>query len=60
VAYPDGVEAANGTIYVIYDRGRVTDREILMATFTEEDVRQGKCVTAECRLQRLVNKAGGS
>jgi predicted neuraminidase len=59
VAYPDGVEAANGTIYVIYDRGRNTDREILMATFTEDDVKQGKCVTAECRLQMLVNKAGG-
>ncbi|MGH9669680.1 MAG: sialidase family protein [Terriglobales bacterium] len=58
VSYPDGVEADNGKIYVIYDRGRNTDREILMATFTEEDVRQGKCATRQCQLKMLVNKAG--
>ena len=58
VAYPDGVEADNGKIYVIYDRGRSTDREILMATFTEEDVKQGKCVTGQCQLKMLVNKGG--
>ena len=54
----DGVEADNGKIYVIYDRGRQKEREILMATFTEDDVRQGKCVTAQCQLKMLVNKAG--
>ncbi len=58
VSYPDGVEADNGKIYVIYDRGRNTEREILMATFTEEDVKQGKCVTGRCELKMLVNKAG--
>jgi hypothetical protein len=58
VSYPDGVEADNGKIYVVYDRGRFTDREILMATFTEEDVKQGKCVTGECQLKMLVNKGG--
>ncbi|HLW86665.1 MAG TPA: sialidase family protein [Candidatus Sulfotelmatobacter sp.] len=59
VSYPDGVEAGNGKIYVIYDRGRSTDREILMATFTEEDIKQGKCVTDQCQLKMIVNKAGG-
>lgn len=58
VSYPDGVEADNGKIYVIYDRGRITEREILMATFTEEDVRLGKCATDQCRLKMIVNKAG--
>lgn len=58
VSYPDGVEADDGKIYVIYDRGRFTDREILMATFTEEDVKQGKCVTGQCELKMLVNKGG--
>jgi predicted neuraminidase len=58
VSYPDGVEADNGKIYVIYDRGRDTDREILMATFAEEDVKQGKCVTNLCQLKTIVNKAG--
>ena len=58
VSYPDGVEADSGKIYVIYDRGRDTDREILMATFTEQDVNKGKCVTGQCQLKVLVNKAG--
>ncbi|HEV2315443.1 MAG TPA: sialidase family protein [Candidatus Acidoferrales bacterium] len=58
VSYPDGVEAEDGKIYVIYDRGRTTDREILIATFMEEDVKQGKCVTDQCQLKRIVNKAG--
>ena len=58
VSYPDGVEADNGKTYVAYDRGRSTDREILMATFTEEDVKQGRCVDDECRLKVVVNKAG--
>lgn len=58
VSYPDGVEANNGKIYVIYDRLRKTEREILMATFTEEDVKQERCVKDQCRLKVLVNKAG--
>ena len=58
VSYPDGVEAGSGKIYVIYDRGRDTDREILMAIFTEEDIKQGKCVTDQCQVKMIVNKAG--
>jgi hypothetical protein len=61
VSYPDGVEAQNGDLYVIYDRGRfppTADREILMATFTEADVKQGQCVTERARLQVVVNWAG--
>ncbi len=58
VSYPDGVDAGNGKIYVIYDRGRDTDREILMAPFTEEDIKQGKCVSGQCQLRMIVNKAG--
>ena len=58
VSYPDGVEAGNGKIYMIYDRGRETDREILMAIFAEEDIKQGKCVTDQCQLKMIVNKAG--
>lgn len=57
VSYPDGVQADNGTIYIIYDRLRNTEREILMATFTEEDARRGKCVTDKCQLRMLVNRA---
>lgn len=58
VSYPDGIEADDGTIYLIYDRLRYTEREILLAKFTEVDVRQRKCVTDNCKLGMLVNKAG--
>ena len=59
VSYPDGVQAPDGTIYIVYDYKRHTDKEILMATFTEEDVTQGQRVTDKVRLQVLINKATG-
>ena len=59
VSYPDGVEAPDGRIYVIYDRDRYGAKEILMAVFTEEDVAKGKCVSKHGRLKVLVNNAGG-
>ena len=58
VTYPDGVEAGDGKIYMIYDHGRSSDREILMATFREDDVKQGSCITRDCQLRMLINKAG--
>ena len=42
VSYPDAKEADDGFIYVTYDHERVTEREILMARFTEEDIIKGK------------------
>ena len=60
VAYPDGQQAADGTIYLIYDRDRRDAREILLATVTEEDVLAGRPVTGTCRLRRLVSKSGPS
>jgi predicted neuraminidase len=59
VSYPDGVQASNGLIYVIYDWERQRDKEILLATFREEDVRQGKPVSADTRLRVRVNQAKG-
>lgn len=41
VSYPDAVEDAGGRIHVIYDRSRVGEGEILLQTFTEEDVIAG-------------------
>jgi hypothetical protein len=41
-------------MYLIYDRERKGAREILMATFTEEDVRKGE----GARLRVVVNRAG--
>ena len=42
LSYPDGAQDENGVIRVIYDRGRSTDKEIIMATFTEDDILNGK------------------
>ena len=41
ISYPDGVEAPDGRIRIIYDRDRNHDGDILMATFREEDVAVG-------------------
>ena len=59
VSYPDGDQAEDGTIFVVYDRERYSDREILMARFTEEDVLAGKIVSPNGALALLVNKASG-
>jgi hypothetical protein len=59
VTYPDGVQAADGTIYVIYDHNRTPDGEILMATFREEDVRAGRPVSEAVRLRVVVARLTG-
>ena len=59
VSYPDGVQAPDGTIYIIYDYQRVKDKLILMATFTEADVAVGKCVSDRVRRRVLINQATG-
>jgi hypothetical protein len=51
VTYPDGVQATDGTIYVVYDYNRTPNGEVLMATFTEADVRAGKPVSDTVRLR---------
>lgn len=56
VSYPDGDQAADGTIYVIHDRERTAAREILLSRFTEEDVLAGKPVSAVAKLKMLVSK----
>lgn len=56
VSYPDGTQGPDGTIYLIYDYSRGGDREILLATFKEEDILAGKPVTNAVRLRNLVNR----
>ncbi len=57
VSYPDGIQAPDGTIYIIYDYSRTAEKEILMAKFNEEDIIQGKCISDKCSLRIIVNKA---
>lgn len=59
VSYPDATEADDGYIYVTYDRQRITEREILMAKFTEDDIIEGHINSSEGRLHVMVNKALG-
>lgn len=55
-SYPDGVEDENGWIYIIRDQGRHKERKILMATFTEEDVRRGRYYGVGSWPTHLVNQ----
>ncbi|MFZ4398095.1 MAG: sialidase family protein, partial [Kiritimatiellia bacterium] len=59
VSYPDGCQAEDGRIFVIYDHERSNAKEILVASFTEADVAAGKLVSAQSRLKVLINKATG-
>ncbi|MCK5380597.1 MAG: exo-alpha-sialidase, partial [Candidatus Latescibacteria bacterium] len=58
VSYPDGVQAEDGTIYVIYDFERKGAKEILMVRFAEDHVTQGKR-TLDAARRLVVNKASG-
>ena len=56
VTYPDGVQATDGTIYLVYDYHRTPVGIIHMATFREEDIRAGKPVTDKVRLRELISR----
>lgn len=59
VSYPDGQQTPDGLIRIIYDYSRTGDRNILMATFREEDVAAGKPVTKDVKFRQVVSKASG-
>ncbi len=58
-SYPDGVQAADGTLYMIYDHQRYTLNRagnrgvgsVIMATFTEDDIRAGSTASNKVRRQ---------
>ena len=63
-SYPDGTQAADGTIYLIYDHQRYTRNRdgkegvgsVLMATFQEQDIRAGKDVSGKVRLRTVITQ----
>jgi hypothetical protein len=59
VSYPDGQESADGTIRIIYDFSRTEERNILIASFREEDAAAGRDVSGAVRLRQVVSKASG-
>ena len=58
ISYPDGVQASDGSVRVIYDNERWREKEILMAVFTESDVVAGK-PSATTRFRVQINQATG-
>lgn len=59
VSYPDGQQTPDGLIRIIYDFSRTGDREILMASFREEDVAAGKDASGSVKLRQVMSKASG-
>jgi sialidase-1 len=59
VSYPDGQQTSDGLIRIIYDYSRTGERNILLATFREEDAAAGKETSKDVRLRQLVSKASG-
>jgi hypothetical protein len=59
VSYPDGQQTPDGLIRIIYDSSRTRERNILPATFREEDAAAGKETSKDVRLRQLVSKTPG-
>jgi hypothetical protein len=63
-SYPDGVQAEDGTIYIIYDHQRYTLNRhgeegvgsVQLAVFREDDIRAGKPVSDGARLKADVTR----
>ena len=63
-SYPDGTQAKDGTIYIIYDHQRYTLNRagkagvgsVQMAVFREEAVRAGKLVNAGSHLRVVISQ----
>ncbi len=56
VSYPDGVQDADGLVWITYDRDRNGVGEILLAQFREEDVAAGRNVSGAVRLKQVINR----
>ena len=54
-SYPDGDQAADGTIFVTYDFGRTKEQMVHFAAFTEADVLAGKDVSGRVRLRQVIS-----
>ncbi|MFW5798064.1 MAG: sialidase family protein [Planctomycetota bacterium] len=55
VSYPDGTQAEDGRITIIYDRDRTGAAEILLAEFREEDIEAGRPVSNDCKLKHVIS-----
>lgn len=55
VSYPVGVESPDGHIYLIYDHDRNGAGDILLATFTEQDVIAEKLISKDSHLAQVID-----
>ena len=63
-SYPDGAQAPDGGIYIIYDHQRYTLNRsgkegvggVMMATFTEADIRAGRPTSDKARLREVISQ----
>ena len=58
VSYPDGIETSDNEFVVIYDYNRFTDKQILTATFTRQDVLDAIASSPQARMKAIVNAGG--
>ncbi len=67
-SYPDGIQAEDGTLFIIYDHQRYTLNRagkrgvgsVQIAVFSEEDLRAGKPVADKVRLHQVVTQLQGT
>lgn len=58
VSYPDGVQAPDGRIYLIYDYSRTGEKQIFLAVLSEEDIAAGK-PSDKARMRVQIHQATG-
>ena len=56
VSYPDGTQAQDGSLWIIYDYERQKGGFINLAHFTEEDIVAGNLTGKESKLKMEVSK----
>jgi predicted neuraminidase len=56
VSYPDGQQDKHGVIHIAYDYSRTAAREILMATFREDDVINKSTTSSSVSLLMIISK----
>ncbi len=58
---PDGLQTADGNIYITYDFDRRGKQNILMTSFTEDDILSGSArkILEVFQRRRFISKGGG-
>jgi hypothetical protein len=59
VSYPGTHVTEDGRIYIVHDKGRYTDKEIVFHVIRPEDIVAGKLVCPDSRLMEIAAKGGG-